>query len=313
MAATQTALPPGQVRGLATRAAELIPLSPGLIAFNFAYLGLAWALMLGAIAVFWAVPAWYTFVAAFLVVSSRQQALLNCQHECGHGKFVSSRKWNAFVGRWFCAAPVGSPYESARHRHLTHHRLLATADDPDRDLHAGARTKTRAGMARHFIGGMLGGYAGMVLMGPPPRDGAGAGSGSARRDLVSLVVAQGALAAGFTLAFAWWIYPALWLAPLATLTVLSHLTRSFVEHAISEYEEEAHSNRLITITSNRVERFFVAPYSMNYHAEHHLVPSVPAPRLRRLHHELAARDDLPPLLVRPSYSQALRAYVRALR
>ena len=313
MATTETALPPGQVRGLAPGAADLIALSPTLVAYNFAYLGLAWTLALGAIALFWAVPAWYTFVFAFLVVSSRQQALLNCQHECGHGKFVASRRWNALIGRWLCAAPVGSPYESARHRHLTHHRLLATADDPDRDLHAGPRTRTRAGMAHHFIGGMLGGYAAMVLMGPPPRDGAGAGPGSARRDLISLVAVQGTLAAGLTLAGAWWVYPALWLAPLATLTVFSHLTRSFVEHAISEAEEPAHSNRLITIKSNWIERFFVAPYSMNYHAEHHLLPSVPAPRLRQLHRELATREDLPPVLVRPSYSQALRAYIRALR
>jgi fatty acid desaturase len=130
---------------------------------------------------------------------------------------------------------------------------------------------------------------------------------------VSLVLVQAILAAGLTWAFAWWTYPALWLAPLATLTVLSHLTRSFVEHAISDLEQAAHSNRLITIKSNWIERFFVAPYSMNYHAEHHLLPSVPAPRLRQLHHELANGDDLPPVLVRPSYGRALRAYVRALR
>ena len=313
MATIETALPPGQVRGLATRAADLIPLSRAIVAYNFAYLASAWVLALGAIALFWAVPAWYTFVAAFLVVSSRQQALLNCQHECGHGKFVPSRKWNSLIGRYFCAAPVGSPYQAARTRHLSHHRLLATPADPDRDLHAGPRTRTRLGMARHFIGGMLGGYAGMVLMGPPPRDGLGSAPGAARHDLASLVLVQAALAAGLTLAFAWWVYPALWLAPLATLTVLSHLTRSFVEHAITEGEQPAHANRLITVESNPVERFFVAPYSMNYHAEHHLVPSVPALRLRRLHKELATRNDLPPVLVRSSYGRALRTYVRALR
>jgi fatty acid desaturase len=104
----------------------------------------------------------------------------------------------------------------------------------------------------------------------------------------------------------------LWLAPLATLTALCHLVRSFVEHAITDSETEAHRNRLITIRSNLIERGLLSPYFMNYHAEHHLVPSVPAPRLRQLQKRLAHRSDLPPVLVRRSYGGAIRRYVREL-
>jgi fatty acid desaturase len=125
-------------------------------------------------------------------------------------------------------------------------------------------------------------------------------------------VGQAVVAGGLTLAFAWWVYPALWLAPLATATVLAHLLRSYAEHAVTETEMDRHDNRLITIRSNRVERFFMSPYFMNYHAEHHLVPSVPAPRLRRLRERLADRDDLPPVLERSSYGQAIRRNVRSL-
>lgn len=301
-----------QVRGLVADARDIIELSPRLVAYNFGYLALVWGFALGAIALFWAYPAWYTFVLAFLVVSSRQQALLNCEHECIHGKFTPSRRLNTVIGRFLCAAPVGSPYEASRARHLSHHRLLATPDDPDRDLHAGPSQRSRAGMFKHFVGGLLGGYAGMVLMGPPRPDSAAPTPGSARRDVLSLVATQAVLAAGMTLAFSWWVYPALWLLPLATVTVLGHLVRSFVEHAITDDEAPRHSNRLITIHSNWIERALVAPYSMNYHAEHHLVPSVPAPRLRRLHERLAGREDVPPLLVRSSYGEAIRRYVRAL-
>src|SRR5436189_1507987 len=84
----------GQVRGLAGQARDIIERSPGLVAYNFAYLAVVWGVALGSIALFWAVPAWYTFALAFLAVSSRQQALLNVEHECIHGKFVSSRRWN---------------------------------------------------------------------------------------------------------------------------------------------------------------------------------------------------------------------------
>jgi fatty acid desaturase len=302
----------GQARGLAGEAHDIIALSPRLAAYNIGYLALVWAVALGAVVVAAIHPAWYTIVPAIVLVSSRHQALLNIEHEALHGKLLPNRRWNNLVGRWLCAAVVGSPYEATRARHLTHHRLVGTHDDPDRDLHSGPEKRTRAGLAKHFVGGLLGGYAGMVLMGPPRRDSGPASPGSRARDATSIAVAQLVLAAGFTLAFDWWVYPTLWLAPLVTVTVLGHLIRSFVEHAIAEEEVPGHSNRLITIRSNLIERFMVAPYSMNYHAEHHLLPSVPAPRLKELHERLAERDDRPPVLVRRSYGDALRRYVRSL-
>ncbi len=302
----------GQLRGLAGEARELAAPTAALVAYNVGYLALVWAVALGAIALFWAFPAWYTFALAFLVVASRQQALLNVQHEAGHGKLFPSGRVNEFVGRWLCAAPVGSPYEAARTRHLAHHRLLATEEDPDHDLHAGPDKQTRLGLAKHFIGGLAGGYAGMVLMGPPSRS----SSPNARArtlDVLSLIVVQGLLALGMTLAFAWWVYPALWLAPLVTATVFFHLLRSFIEHAITDEETGTHRNRLITIHSNLVERQLVAPYNMNYHAEHHLLPSVPAPRLKQLQRRLADHPERPQVLKRSSYGQALMHYARALR
>lgn len=302
---------PGQVRGLAGEARDLVVISRGLMAYNLGYLGAAWAVAVGAIALFWWHPAWYTFALAFLVVASRQQALLNCEHEAIHRKFLSHRWWNTFVGTYFCAAPVGSPFGAAAARHLSHHRLLGTPEDPDRELHAGENKESRRSLLWHFVSGLLGGYAGMILMGPrAPR--AAAAASSARRDLLSLALAQAAVAASLSLLFAWWVYPALWLAPLATTTALCHLIRTFAEHAISRAETVEHANRLITIRSNAIERSLVAPYFMNYHAEHHLLPSVPAPRLRRLQRRLAGREDLPPVLVRSSYGGAIRRYAREL-
>jgi fatty acid desaturase len=150
---------PGQVRGLAHHARDIATLTPRLVAYNLAYLALAWAVAIGAIALFWVHPAWYTFVLAFLVVSSRQQALLNCEHEAVHRKFLPSRRWNDLVGTFLCAAPVGSPFGAAGARHLSHHRLLATDEDPDRELHSGEAKRTRRGLVRYFVGGLMGGYA----------------------------------------------------------------------------------------------------------------------------------------------------------
>ncbi len=190
----------GQVRRYAGLAKDLSRVSGSLIAYNLAYLAFAFLVALGAVAVFWMHPAWYTFALAFIVVSSRQMAVLNCEHECVHRKFVRGRRANDFVGRWLCAAPVGSPYGASKARHLTHHRLLGTPGDPDSDLHRGPDKESRAGLFRHFAGGLVGGYAGMVLMGPRIK-GQSPAEGTSRQDLVALVVVQALLLAGFSLGF----------------------------------------------------------------------------------------------------------------
>jgi fatty acid desaturase len=302
-----------QVRGFGREAREMIPVSRGLLAYNIAYLASAWLTAVAAIALFWVHPAWYSFALAFLVVSSRQQALLNCEHECVHRKFLRSRRWNERVGRYLCAAPVGSPFSAAQARHLAHHRLLGTPEDPDLALHSGAPPKnTPIGLIRYFAHALVGGYALMVLLGPKDEVARSTPSAS-RHDLAALVFVHTALATIAALVTAWWVYPALWLAPLLTTTALCHLVRSFVEHAITEDEGETHANRLITISSNWLERAFVSPYFMNYHAEHHLVPSVPAPRLRELRERIGRHEERPPVIERRSYLGALRHYVRSLR
>jgi fatty acid desaturase len=298
-------------RGLLAQARDLAGVTTRLAFYNVGYLALTWVIAIGAIAVFWTYRTWWTFTLAYLVVSSRQQALLNCEHEAQHRKFLPNLRWNNFVGTYLCAAAVGSPYEAARTRHLTHHRLVGTADDPDRHLYSGDDKRTVGGLMWYFARGLIGAYAGMVLMGPKAPKAATEGD-SPLRDLMSLAVTQSALAIGLTLAFDWWVYPALWLAPLATVTALCHLVRSFSEHAINDEETPRHDNRLITIRSNLLERSLVAPYFMNYHAEHHLLPSVPAPRLAEFQRRISETSDIPPVLVRRSYADAIRGYATAL-
>jgi fatty acid desaturase len=132
-----------------------------------------------------------------------------------------------------------------------------------------------------------------------------------RRDLRNLVIAQVVLWAAAWLAFGWWAYPVLWLLPLVTLTVVCHLIRSFVEHGVLTEERPEHDNLLISIQSNPFERAIVAPFNMNFHAEHHLYPAVPARRLPELRRALETTPE-PPRLVRTAYVTALLRYARSL-
>lgn len=292
---------------------DLAVVSSKVVAFNVTYLAGVWAVIIAAVTLAALRPTWWTLALAFVVVSGRQQALLNVEHECIHGIFLKGRNANERVAVALCASPVGSPYNTSKARHLAHHRTLAQPEDPDHDLHAGPDKSTRGGVLRHFALGLLGGYALRILLGRHGGDGPAVVSRrDTLRDLRNLVIGQATLFAAAALLLEWWVYPVLWAAPLGTLTAFCHLVRSFGEHALVADEEAGHANRLITVRSNRVERFLVAPYNMNYHSEHHLFPWIPASRLPEAQRRLHDAPEAPPRLVRSSYAQALGSYFRSL-
>jgi len=94
------------------------------------------------------------------------------------------------------------------------------------------------------------------------------------RDYLLIGIWQIALLGGLTWLIAWWAYPVLWLLPLY-LAFAADNFRAFCEHSQPRPEPFANEHRLITFLSNPVERLFVAPLNMNYHAAHHLWPSIP--------------------------------------
>src|SRR5437016_10933233 len=163
--AQRVAVPPTQLRrSLWNDVRDLGRLARSGLVYNLAYLAFAWVVLLAAVALFARWPSVLTFVVAFSVVSARQQALLNVEHECVHANFVPGRRWNDLIAVVLCASPVASPFYAARARHLAHHRLLATDDDPDAELHMGSDKASRWGLLRHFGLGVLGGYAALVVL-----------------------------------------------------------------------------------------------------------------------------------------------------
>jgi fatty acid desaturase len=288
---------------------DLAGLSRLDVTLNFLYLASCWALILVAVGLFTLERSWLTFALAFLVVSSRHQALLNIEHDCIHNHFVAGRRWNERVAIVLAASPCASPFYASRARHLAHHRLLATAQDPDARLHTGDDKQSPGRILRYFGLGLVGGYVAMVMFEP---EAVAVDAASRRRDRRNVVLGQIAMFGVFTVLFGWWTYPLLWVLPLGTLTAAMHMVRSFCEHAISAPEAVDHADRLISIRSNPLERALVAPFYMNYHAEHHLFPGVPARRLPAVQRRLKTRPDGVPHLMRSTYAGALTRYVQSL-
>lgn len=88
------------------------------------------------------------------------------------------------------------------------------------------------------------------------------------------------------------------------LTVMVGLNsiRSCLEHA----EPGQHAPALNSFVSNPVESFFLSPFNMNVHAEHHLVPAVPWHALPALRLHLQAQGLYGDVALHTSYTQRCR-------
>ncbi|MBV9045686.1 MAG: fatty acid desaturase family protein, partial [Alphaproteobacteria bacterium] len=91
----------------------------------------AWVVIGAAIALYAIWPNPLTFIAAIVIIGSRQLGLGILQHDAAHGVLMKTRWLNEFVGQWFCAYPVLGDMISYRHYHLVHHRRTQQPDDPD--------------------------------------------------------------------------------------------------------------------------------------------------------------------------------------
>lgn len=281
---------------------------------NFAGLLLvlhAWALIAGSMALFAWWPNPLTFLIGVMVIGGRQLGLAILMHDGAHGLLFANRYLNDGVATWFCASPVFTSLALYRPYHLKHHRFTQQADDPDLGLSA-AFPISRKSLQRKILRDLTGrtayqrrGEQIARALGPTGRSGVermGRFLGQEKRALTANLVMFGALAAlGY-----WWLYPALWLMPLATWYQLASRVRNIAEHAVVPDNDDPLRNTRTTY-ANPVVRLLLAPYWVNFHLEHHLFMFVPCWRLPAAHRALLATGRGRQMEIQPGYLAVLRA------
>ncbi len=270
----------------------------------------AWALVFGSIALFAWQPNPATFLFAWLIVGARQLGLAILMHDAAHGLLFANRRLNDWAGRWLCAYPVLSDLDLYRPYHLKHHRFTQQAEDPDLGLSAPFPI-TRRSLWRKVLRDLSGqtAYQRRKLQfasawGPaelPARQRlkrliANLGGGL----LTNAVLLAVAIASGY-----WWLYPALWLLPMASWYQLVSRIRNIAEHAVVPDNADPLRNTRTTLL-DPLTRLFVAPYWVNYHLEHHLFLFVPCWRLGQAHRLLIAKGYGPKMELRRGYREVLR-------
>ncbi|HYC63448.1 MAG TPA: fatty acid desaturase family protein [Reyranellaceae bacterium] len=259
----------------------------------------AWTLIFGAMALFVWWPNPFTFLLAVMVIGARQLGLAILMHDAAHGLLFENRKLNEWVTTWLCAAPVITSLQLYRPYHLTHHRHTQQAEDPDLGL-SKPFPITRKSLWRKVLRDLTGQTAFQRRREQFKR-------GTAVREGL---IANAVLFALLTAAGYWWLYPALWLLPLATWYQLVSRIRNIAEHAVVPDNDDPLRNTRTTY-ANPIERLLIAPYWVNYHLDHHLFMFVPCWRLPQAHRALLAAGFGPRMELKPGYRAVLAAAASA--
>ena len=269
----------------------------------------AWGVIAAAMALVVWLPNPLTILLAIAVIGSRQLGLAILMHEGAHGGLAVDRRLNLSLSQWLCAYPVFTDTLAYRDYHLEHHVHTQTSDDPDLGL-ARAFPTTRASLRRKIVRDLTG-QTGFKQRRAQFRAALGRPGAPIATRVATFRAKLGRPLAMNLLLFAllaalghWWLYPLLWVVPLLTWYQLVTRVRNIAEHAVLPEGDPWRVAR--TTYAGWIERAFLAPYWVNYHAEHHLMLYVPCYRLPLLNRLLVRHGLVQRIEVQPGYRDMLR-------
>ena len=249
----------------------------------------AWAILcqwLGVVAIFVFVAVWtnpLTVIIGILLLGGRQLGFGILQHECGHKTLFSTPQLNQLVGDWLVSPPGLSNMNAYMRSHYPHHRLAGTHDDPDLSNYRAypvSRTRLRRKLLRDITGQT--GIRTIRFIGRNIRhlnvlD-------TENRNCTLRGIVANLLMLFVLVSFSeGWLY-LMWPAAIIFVQPLVSRIRQIAEHAAVPdlYNLDARQNTR-TVYGSWLSRLMICPHHVNYHLEHHLLPSVPKYNLALMH------------------------------
>ncbi|MFN7056707.1 fatty acid desaturase family protein [Hyphomonas sp.] len=269
-----------------------------------------WAIIAGAIAL----SAWslWFLPVSIMLIGARQLGLTILMHDAAHGALHPNAKVNDFLGHWLCGAPMGGHLKAYRAYHLTHHKFVQQAEDPDLIL-SRPFPVTRSSLRRKIFRDLTGQtflkqrsnqFANALGLGLRKGPGAENRAQSAREAVIPMLITNAVILAVLITLGLWWAYLLLWLLPMATWMMLVTRLRNIAEHAVVPDNDDPMRYARTTL-ANPLEGLLIAPYWVNYHCEHHMFMHVPCYRLGRIHKALAAKGVTGSMEVQRGYPRVL--------
>jgi fatty acid desaturase len=245
--------------------------------------GLHCAALVAAFAALSVVGVWAGSLWAWVPLWIAQGFLLHgaysAMHDAAHGTLFSSRRANR-VACFAWSVPLLLNPSLWRCWHLEHHRATRTADDPEP---RGAIPNVAVYVVAFPVAGasMLLSFwvhSARALLGHPPSYAARPSARPAvRRDALWILALSAGLVTAGLLELHWLVV--IWLAPWCVYWLVVSLVFGLAEHELTP-TEGTQIDVTRSVTSNRVIQFVV--WNSNFHAAHHLVPTVTYRHLPRL-------------------------------
>lgn len=251
-------------------------------------------------------PSILTIMIGLIILGAKQLACAIIMHDASHRALFTTNQMNDFVGNWLGGYMIFNDGHRYRPYHLKHHVNTGTYKDPDLSLTRGYPTTVISFCRKMMrdISGVTGikNQIGVFMMNIGLVKYTGAAvleqldqTGKRIKDYIvsgfyyywKPILANFILWMIFWLAGAGWLY-LLWIGALLTTYNISLRIRSIAEHSVVPDQEDPHQNTRTTY-ARWWEKILFAPHHVNYHAEHHLLMTVPPYNLPEMHRLLKER------------------------
>lgn len=239
-------------------------------------------------------------VLGFFVVGASCYRLYIIGHDGLHRRLFNSKWLNDLWGDIFILSFIGASTAKNRHNHMTHHIHTCEMEDPDRYKYQSNGKETLWKLLKVLLNWKtLRNAVTNVYQTTTSSSSSSKPDSTAEVKLAStiskvlLIVSMNLI----VLLFHWfflglWSYVFLWLLPIFLCVYLADLFRVFCEHSMLDDTEAADQKmRLVSFVPGLLERAFIAPLNMNFHAEHHLWTAIPYYKLK-FAHSLCANKPL---------------------
>lgn len=211
-------------------------------------------------------------------MATRMYALYSLLHEGVHYLIYPNKKVNDFITKGLLSYPLFVDLVSFRKNHLSHHKFLKTEDDPESLLlnYEEFNFPLQKQILLKILLLDLIGFNFIRYKFIKFKRNRNISIYTSIGPLLFHIVLIGILYYNNLLFY----YFLLWIIPYTTFFQVLNRMRLYTEHS-NFYDNKLNQYRSLKL--NSFQKFFLAPYNLGYHAEHHLFPKVPFYYLPVLH------------------------------
>lgn len=223
---------------------------------------------------------WPIYLASAVIIASRQHALFILYHDATHYHLTRQRSANDFLINMAIGVPGCVPVEVYRPLHLQHHQHLGTETDPERRfLYHGQPWQFSPLSAKRLLQQLLGDlFVVNTLRNLRAYKKSGGATPAMTRPLAAAAVGW----LGIVALLIWTcsaqqiaLLAMLWFIPLVTLGSMLQKIRSMAEHSAGPGMTPGWQEWTYAWRVGWLGRFFIWPYHINLHLQHHRTASLP--------------------------------------